>query len=54
MTTEIKTKENDSQTVGTAPNLGGPTSSYLAVTEILDNRTWAQRYQDLNRGLVDD
>ena len=52
--TDIKTKEKPSQTSGLGSNLGGPTSSYLAVTEILDNRTWAQRYQDLNGGLVDD
>ena len=50
MSTEIKTKETDSQQAGTVPNLGGPTSSYLAVQEIIDNRIWAQRYQDLNGG----
>lgn len=44
-------KENKvSQQMGTAPNLGGPTSIYLADPEKENNRNWADRYLELNQG----
>ena len=50
MATKIKTEKETSQQVGTVPNLGGPTTTILANQEILINRSWAQRYEELNRG----
>lgn len=53
MITEIERKNNTSQEDGTAPNLGGPTSTYLADTKpgINDElRAWAHRFIELNQG----
>ena len=60
MITEIEKKEHTSQEVGTAPNLGGPTSTYLdsPVFGIIPDfetfktelKAWADRYTALNEG----
>ena len=56
MITEIEQREHTSQQVATAPNLGGPTSNYLATDENGINpdfeelKAWADRYTHLNKG----
>lgn len=50
MTTEINNQDGPTQRADARPNLGGPTSNYLADREIKINRAWADRYEKLNGG----